>query len=175
MCYNEVITACSFPADGGKPAEQEKYHPVGETEYIMALGKMRVLWLSGKGKMIGLCEEIMKQYDLKGEPIPPAYNCENEKLVFIGISAGKAAPDMLRRFLRELNKTRAQNVAFLMDAPKPVADMLMQQCIDAGTHVMDEVFYYNPGFSLPFMKGISAEDKEKVLAWAKKCVAEVHQ
>lgn len=141
----------------------------------MALGKMRVLWYTKKGKMIGLAEEIMKQFDLKGEPIPPAYNCENEKLVFIAISSGKEAPDVLRRFLRELNKSRAQNVAFIMDAPKPVAEMLMQQCTDAGSHVLEDVFYFTPGFSLPFMKGNNEEDLKKIREWAKKCVDEVHQ
>ncbi len=141
----------------------------------MALGKMRVLWFTKKGKVIGLCEEIMKQFDLKGEVIPPAYNCENEKLVFIAISSGKDTNDMLRRFLREMNKSRAQNVAFIMDAPKPAADMLMQQVTDAGSNVLPEVFYYNPGFSLPFMKGVPEEDLKKVREWAQKCVDTVHQ
>lgn len=141
----------------------------------MALGKMRVLWYTKKGKMIGLAEDIMNNYQLKGEPIPPAYNCENEKLVFIGISCGKEVPDMLRRFLRELNKSRAQNVAFFFDAPKPAAEILMQQCTDAGSHVMEEVFYFTPGFSLPFMKGNSADDLKRFREWVKKCVETAHQ
>ena len=149
--------------------------PAGEMDSNMALGKMRVLWYSKKGKVVGLCEEIMKQFELKGEPIPPAYNCENEKLVFIAISCGKESPDMLRRFLRELNKSRAQNVAFIIDGPKPVAENLMQQCTDAGSHVMDEVFYFNAGFSLPFMKGNNDADLKKVREWAQKCVDEVHK
>ncbi len=141
----------------------------------MALGKMRVLWYTKKGNMIGLAETVMKDFDIKGEAIPPAYNCENEKLVFIGISCGKEAPDMLRRFLRELNKSRAQNVAFFMDCPKPTAEMLMSQCTDAGSHVMEDVFYFKSGFSLPFMKSVNAEELARFREWAKKCVDEVNQ
>ncbi len=141
----------------------------------MAYGKMRVLWFTKKGKMIGLAEEIMKLFDLKGEPIPPAYNCENEKLVFVVLSTGKEPNDMLRRFLREMNKSRAQNVAFIIDGPKPAAETLMKQVADAGSTVLPEVFYFTPGFSLPFMKGNSAEDLKKVRDWAKQCVESVHK
>lgn len=136
---------------------------------------MRVLYYTKKGKMIGLAEKVMQMFDIKGEPIPPAYNCENEKLVFIGISCGKEAPDMLRRFLREMTKSRAQNVAFFFDAPKPVSQLLMQQCTDAGSHVLEDVFYYEPGFSLPFMKKVSDEDVKRFKEWAQKCVDEVNK
>lgn len=141
----------------------------------MALGKMRVLWFTQKGKMIHLGETLMKEFDIQGESIPPAYNCEKERLVFIGISSGAEAPDLLRRYLREMNKARAQNVAFFMDCPKPTAEMLMQQCTDAGSHVMEDVFYFSPGFSLPFMKKNKEEDVQRFLAWARKCVEEANK
>ena len=53
----------------------------------MALGKMRVLWYTGNAKMIKLGNKICNMYGINGESIPPAYNPEKEKLVFIGISA----------------------------------------------------------------------------------------
>ncbi len=131
----------------------------------MALGKMRVLWYTGNAKMIKLGNKICNMYGINGESIPPAYNPEKEKLVFIGISAKKEAPDLLRRFLREINKSRAQNVAFFFDAPKPVAEMLMAQVTEAGAHVMEDVFYYEPGFTLPFMSSIKEEDLKRFTDW----------
>lgn len=140
----------------------------------MAYGKMRVLYWSKNAKMIKLADKLCSMFEIKGEPIPPAYNPEKEKLVFIGVSCGKEAPDVLRRFLREMSKDRAQNVAFFFDAPTGAAEELMKQVKDAGAKVLDDVFYYKPGFTLPFMSSVKEEDMTRFKKWAEAAVALVH-
>lgn len=140
----------------------------------MALGKMRVLYYSSKGKMVTLADEICKKFDIKSDVIPPAYPCENEKLLFIGISVGKENPDKLRQFLSGLNKTRAQNVAFFIDGAKEDAAEVINYVRNAGAKVLDEVLYIKLGFSLPFMKGTGAEDIKNVTEWAERAVNTVN-
>ena len=140
----------------------------------MAYGKMRVLYWTKNAKMVKLADTLCKMFDIKGEPIPPAYNPEKEKLVFIGISCGKEAPDVLRRFLREMSKDRAQNVAFFFDAPKIAAEELIKQVKDAGAAVPEDIFYYTPGLTLPFLSTVKPEDMERFKKWAENIVASVH-
>ena len=56
----------------------------------MAL-KMRFLYYSGKGKMKAYAEAIKTEFDLAQnfnaiDIIPPAYSCENERLVILAVS-----------------------------------------------------------------------------------------
>lgn len=140
----------------------------------MAIGKMRVLYFSSKGKMASLAEEICKKYGLKSDVIPPAYPCENEKLVFIGVTVGKEVPDKLRQFAIALNKSRAHNVAFIVDGTRADATDIMNYVRSAGAKVCDEVLYLKLGFSLPFMKSSSSEDTKKVLEWAGRVIESVN-
>ncbi|MBQ2999038.1 MAG: hypothetical protein IJD64_01115, partial [Clostridia bacterium] len=81
----------------------------------MAL-KMRFLYYSGKAKMKVMAEIVKKEFELTQnhnaiDIIPPAYSCENERLVILAVS-GKGEPDdVLRRVCFELDKKKAQNVA----------------------------------------------------------------
>lgn len=136
----------------------------------MAIGKMRVLTFSSKGKMVALADALCAKYQLKSDVIPPAYPCENEKIVFILMTAGSKTPDTLRRFARELNKTRAQNVAFLVDGSRADATEVINAVAEAGAKVCDEKLFVNLGFSLPFMKIASEDLKKKVLDWADRIV-----
>ena len=84
----------------------------------MAL-KMRFLYYSGKGKMKAIAEAVKTEFELTQnhnaiDIIPPAYSCENERLVILAISGKGELDDMLRRFCSELNKKKAQNVALLI-------------------------------------------------------------
>ena len=60
----------------------------------MAL-KMRFLYYSGKSKMKILAETVKKEFDLSQnhnavDIIPPAYSCENERLVILAVSDRKS-------------------------------------------------------------------------------------
>lgn len=140
----------------------------------MALGKMRVLYFSSKGKMVALADALCKKYELKSDVIPPAYPCENEKIVFILMTVSSKLPDTLRRFAAELSKARAQNVAFLIDGSRADATEIMNTVATAGAKVCDDKLFMNLGFSLSFMKSASDDDKKKVLDWADRIVTSLN-
>ena len=96
----------------------------------MAL-KMRFLYYSGKGKMKNIAETVKNEFGLAEnfnaiDIIPPAYSCQNERLVILAVS-GKGDPDdILRRFCSELDKKKAQNVALLVDGDEKMANKLVE-------------------------------------------------
>ena len=135
----------------------------------MAL-KMRFLYYSGKGKMKAYAEAVKVEFELSQnhnaiDIIPPAYSCENERLVILAVS-GKGEPDdMLRRFCSELNKKKAQNVALLVDGDEKMANRLLETLREAGTNVIDNVKYVKLG-GLPFFGSkVSDEEKASLLEW----------
>ena len=136
----------------------------------MAL-KMRFLYYSGKSKMKVYAEAVKAEFDLAQnfnaiDIIPPAYSCENERLVILAVS-GKGEPDdILRRFCSELNKKKAQNVALLVDGDEKIANKLLEVLKETGTNVIDNVKYIKLG-GLPIFGGkVSAEEKASLLEWA---------
>ena len=140
----------------------------------MAL-KMRFLYFSKKAKMKAMAEAIKVEFDLAQnfnaiDIIPPAYSCENERLVILAVS-GKGEPDdILRRFCFELNKKKAQNVALLVDGDEKLGSRLVEVLKETGTNVMDNVKYIKIG-GLPFLGGKLTDDEKKdLLDWAKEIV-----
>ncbi|MGI6201927.1 MAG: hypothetical protein ACOYID_00815 [Eubacteriales bacterium] len=137
----------------------------------MAIAKVRVLYFSSKGKMAALAEALAAKYQVKSDVIPPAYPCENERIVFILMSIGKKTPDNLRRFAMELNKSRADNVAFLIDGTRSDATDVINAVAEAGANVCDEKLYLNLGFSPSFLKIASDDLKKQVFDWADRIIA----
>ena len=132
----------------------------------MAL-KMRFLYYSGKAKMKAMADIVKTEFDLSQnhnaiDIIPPAYGCENERLVILAVS-GKGEPDdVLRRFCLELNKKNANNVALLVDGDEKMANKLLECLSTTGTNVFTDVFYVKLG-GLPFFGGKVTEDEKKAL------------
>ena len=140
----------------------------------MAL-KMRFLYFSKKSKMKAIAEAIKTEFELTQnhnaiDIIPPAYSCENERLVILGIS-GKGDPDdMLRRFCSELDKKKAQNVALFIDGDEKLASSLTDVLQAAGANVSDNVKFFKIG-GLPIIGGkLSDQEKADVLAWVHEIV-----
>lgn len=137
----------------------------------MAL-KMRFLYYSGKSKMKSIAELVKKEFDLAQnfnaiDIIPPAYSCENERLVILAVS-GKGEPDdVLRRFCSELNKKKAQNVALLVDGDEKLANCLLTVLKETGTNVIDNVKYIKLS-GIPFLGSkVSDEEKTDLVGWVK--------
>ncbi len=135
----------------------------------MAL-KMRFLYYSSKGKIKNLAEAVKAEFDLAQNAnavdiIPPAYSCENERLVILAVS-GKGEPDdMLRRFCLELNKKKAQNVALLVDGDEKLGGKLIDAIKQTGTNFIDNVKYVKFG-GMPIFGGkLSDAEKSDILAW----------
>ena len=140
----------------------------------MAL-KMRFLYYSKKAKMKALGECVKHEFDLSQnnnavDIIPPAYICDKERLVIIGVS-GKGEPDdQLRRFCMELDKKNANNVALLIDGDEQFGNKLVECLKEAKANVMDNVLYVKLG-SLPiFGSKLSDEEKKTVLDWTHEIV-----
>ncbi len=135
----------------------------------MAL-KMRFLYYSGKSKIKAMAEAVKVEFDLTQnhnsiDQIPPAYPCENERLVILAVS-GKGEPDdVLRRFCSELDKKKAQNVALLVDGDEKIATRLLDVLKETGTNVLTDVKYFKIG-GLPFFGGkLTEEEKADLLEW----------
>lgn len=134
----------------------------------MAL-KMRFLYYSKKAKMKELAEAIKVEFELSQnynaiDVIPPAYSCENERLVILALS-GNDLEDMVRRFCRELDKKKAQNVALLIDGNDRVKEDALAVLKETGTNVIEDVKTVK--FSgIPFIGGkLSDAEKADLLAW----------
>lgn len=140
----------------------------------MAL-KMRFLYYSSKSKIKAMAEMIKTEYELSQnhnaiDIIPPAYGCENERLVILAVS-GKGEPDdVLRRFCLELTKKNANNVALIVDGDEKMANKLLECLATTGTNVISDVLYFKVG-GLPFLAGkLNDEEKNKVLTWTKSVI-----
>lgn len=142
-------------------------------EVINVAIKVRVLYFSNKGKMISLADAICAKLDCKSDTIPPAYPCENERLVIIGASIGKEIPNQLRLFCAGLNKSRAHNVALYIDGPKGTVTELKNLISEAGANVINEVHYCEGGLPLKFMKKITDEERKSIVEWASKIHADL--
>ena len=95
--------------------------------------------------------------------IPPAYSCEKERLVILGISTKGDLDDTVRRFCSELNPKKTANVAVIIDGNEAGANKVLDALKIAGTNIAGEVQYLSCGL---FNTKLSDEEKTKFLAWA---------
>ena len=133
--------------------------------------KLRALVYSSKGKLHTLAGDIVAKYasDVANsyDKIPPAYSCNKERLVIIVASVSKSIDTTLERFLKELTKERANNVAFIVDGPAEGAEALKKLVSEAGANVIDDVLYIKGGL-LPFLKSVKPEEKAAAFEWVDK-------
>ncbi len=138
--------------------------------------KMRVLYYSNKGKMETMARLIAEKFDLAinaVDVIPPAYSCDKERLVIMGISVADEPTDQLRLFCRELTKARTQNVALYVDGKASGIQKIKDALKEAGTNIIEDVFEVKGGLPFKFAKKVSDAEKEAILAWAEKVVAQI--
>lgn len=143
----------------------------------MAL-KMRFLYYSKKSQMKQLASAIKTEFGLTEnnnatDIIPPAYSCENERLVILGISGKGELDDMVRRFCGELNKKKAQNVAILIDGDEKLAQNTVEVLKAAGTNVIDNTKIVKFG-GIPFIGGkLSDVELKSYLDWVHSIVESI--
>lgn len=136
------------------------------------MAKYRVLYYSSKGKIVTLSEKLAGELGCRVDKIPPSYNCDNEKLVFIGVSTGKELPDQFSLFCRGLSKERCRNVAFFVDGPQEAADKLIALTKAAGTNPIENVKFIDGG--MKFFSKAKDEDIADIIKWAKEIEATVN-
>ena len=141
----------------------------------MAL-KMRFLYYSSKAKIKNMAELVKTEFELAQnhnaiDIIPPAYPCENERLVILAVS-GKGEPDdILRRFCSELKKAKAQNVALLVDGDERMANRLLEVLRETGTNVIEDILYVSAPFKLFGGSKVSDDEKKQLLDWVHSCIS----
>lgn len=134
--------------------------------------KMRVLYASNKSKIATMADIVKKEYDLAinaVDKIPPAYSCNNERLVILMLSLKGEPDDQLRLFCRELTKARAQNVALVIDGNEAAANRMKAILGEAGTNVADEVHYVKCSF-LSFLDKVKPEEQKSLLEFTHRIV-----
>ena len=130
--------------------------------------KMRILHSTSKAKLKTIADLIKDEYQLainSADAIPPAYPCNNERIVILILSVKDDADDQLRRFLMELTKARAQNVAIITDGKESGIAKVQDYLRQAGTNVVGEPLYVKVG--LFGGKNLTDEEKTAVLGWTK--------
>ena len=136
--------------------------------------KMRVLYNSKKKGMAQFAKVIADKYELPinatSGKFPPEYPCDKERIVILGLTAKGELSDDVRRFCIELNKTRAYNVALLIDGDQPTADKVSEMIANAGTNLVG-VKVINLGGFLMFGGALTDELKAELVAWVDEMVA----
>ena len=129
--------------------------------------KMRFLYYSKQKKMKALGELIKQEFQLDNinafDIIPPAYSCDKERLVILGISAKNDLEDTVRRFCSELNPKKASNVAIVIDGNEAAANKVIDALNIAGTNIVGDVQYLTCGL---FKSKLTDEEKAQFTAWA---------
>lgn len=128
--------------------------------------RMRVLYATGKKKMINIANFIKRKYELDlnaVDCVPPAYSCDKERIVVLAVAGKNDVEDSLRRFCIELTKVRAANVALMVDGTEIYANNIKEILKTAGTNVIEDVLYVKCG--LPFFAALKPEDEAAVVDW----------
>jgi hypothetical protein len=140
----------------------------------MALIKMRVLHDSKKKGMAQFAKVIADKYELSvnatSGKFPPEYPCDKERIVILGLTVKGELSDEIRRFCAELNKTRAANVALLVDGDQATADKIAEIIKNAGTNLVGTKVISFGGF-LMFGGTLTPELETELVAWVEEMVA----
>lgn len=143
-----------------------------EDLFIMAI-KMRVLYNSKKKGMAQFAQTIAAKYELPinatSGKFPPEYPCDKERIVVLAMTAKGELADDVRRFCAELNKTRAYNVALLIDGDQATADKVADIIKNAGTNLVG-VKVINLGGFLMFGGTLTPELETELVAWVDEMV-----
>ncbi len=141
--------------------------------------KVKVVSSTKKAKVKTYANAIAQALKCIDYDVPPAFPCDKERVVFIGMTIKDAPDDKLRLFCRELTKQRAFNVALFVDGPQKESNKGLQTVIEvlkeAGTNVLDDDIYYVNGGGIFAGKKISLEERTEIVRWAEGIVTKVSE
>ena len=129
--------------------------------------KMRVMVYTKNAQMKTYADAIGQAFGVLVSDIPPAYPCEKERLVLIGVSASVIGSDVVSRFCSQLTKERANNVALFIDGkPSTKAEEALKETLkNAGTNVIEDTYYVKCGM---FGRNIPIEKRQEIVEWVRK-------
>ena len=123
--------------------------------------KLRVLHYPDTPKLSALCKDISSAYEnVKYDKIPPAYPCENEKLLVAIIKTGGEMSAELKNFVGDLTKSRAQNTLFILGCNEATGKKIEDLATAAGTKLAGETKYVKFPV-LPFLD-LNAATKQEI-------------
>lgn len=130
--------------------------------------KTKSLHYSKGGRVNEIAAEIGRVHACVCDQLPPAYPCEGERVVFVGVVKGTSLAAPVVSFCKDLDPSRTKNVAFycLTNAGTSAIDSLKKTIEDHGVHVMSNILQLNVKCGL-FSKGTpTQEDIDKAIAWS---------
>ena len=140
--------------------------------------KVRVMHSTKKAKVKTFATAIAEAFKCLVNDVPPAYPCDKDRVVFIGMTIKDSPDDKLRLFCRELTPARAHNVALFVDGPQLENNAGLKTVIEtlkeAGTNVLtDDIYYVNGGPAIFGGKKISLEERTEIVRWAEAIVTKL--
>lgn len=131
--------------------------------------KVKSMHYSKNGNAMKIAQRLGEIYRCVSDQIPPAYPCETEKIIFIGIDTDKKIEKPVVDFCKDLTPQRAKNVAFyVISGTGNVSELdAVKSTLKAnGVNVAGDTLVINVKNSL-FSKGkISDADIETAVKWA---------
>lgn len=133
--------------------------------------KAKSLHFSKSGCVQPIAAELGRVLQCVCDQIPPAYPCEGEKVIFIGVEMNGKLPGAVDHFCKDLNPTRTKGVAFYALNGTGSTDgfaSIIAEMKKNGVETYGEPLGITVKGSL-FKKGMPTDaDIKKVLDWADK-------
>lgn len=130
--------------------------------------KFRAVYYGDK-KLRALAEAISDGAEKKADTIPPAYNVEKVRLLVICVKAAKSYNDTIQRFFNGLDRSRADNVAFIIEGAEGSGVNVIDSVKEAGANVIGNVMYVKGGL----FASASADDIANAKTWFDSIVKEI--
>ncbi len=102
--------------------------------------KLQSYYFDATGKAYMIAERIAREYRVKADKMPPAYQPEREAVLFITIESGNA-PEPVTKFLKTLTVAKAKSVAFcIVGKNLDGLDTMKEALKDTGVKIHDNVY-----------------------------------
>ncbi len=131
--------------------------------------KAKSMHYSKNGNAVQIAGRLGEIYRCVSDQIPPAYPCESEKIIFIGIDTDKKIEKPVVDFCKDLTPQRAKNVAFyVVSGTGNISELdAVKSTLKAnGVNVAGDTLVIRVKHSL-FSKGkVTDADIETAVKWA---------
>lgn len=135
--------------------------------------KAKSLHFSKTGSAQQIAAELGRVLECVCDKIPPAYPCENEKIVFIGVEMSGRLDKSVEAFCKDLKPVRTKNVAFYVINSKGDTSGLeeISKTLEAnGVHVAAEPYAVTVKGGLFKKASVTDADVQAAVNWAKDIV-----
>ena len=135
--------------------------------------KAKSLHFSKTGAAQQIAAEFGRIFECVCDKIPPAYPCENEKIVFIGVEMSGRLEKPVEAFCKDLKPVRVKNVAFYVINGKGDVSGLeeISKTLEAnGVHVAAEPYGIAVKSGLFKKASVTDADIQAAVAWAKEII-----